>query len=369
MPLLTTARGRQGRPRASEYVLHVVTSTQRRGAELVAWSIVERLAGRHQLVALASGLTDRVLPLRALGPSPLHPHTLRQLRRLASRASVVVGHGSRTLPASVLALAGLPTPLVYVNIGDPAYWADTRLRRARLRLLYRRVDKVAALTEGAAAVLRRDFDVPSGRLHVIGTGRSLADFPFADGAAREGARRVLGLEESARVVAYVGALSPEKRLDVLVEAVAQLDEATLVVAGDGPVRAVLADHAKARLGRRAVLLGVRNDPARVLAAADVVALTSATEGLPGVCIEAGLVGRPVVASDVGFLRDVVIDGSTGYLVPPGDVGATARALQQSITNGRALGAAARSNCAAKYDLDDVVRRWDRLLAGFVGGAE
>jgi glycosyltransferase involved in cell wall biosynthesis len=348
-------------PEVDDPVLHVVTSTQRRGAELVAWTLVSRLGGEHRLVALAPAETGNVLPIQALGTSSLHPRTLLRLRRLASQSSVVVAHGSRALPAAVAALTGTAGRLVYVNIGDPSYWGRGRLRRFRLRQLYRRVDVVASLTEGAAAVLQRDFGVPSTKLRVIGSGRALGDFPAADGRDREAARRELGLPSTTPVVAYVGALSPEKRVDVLVDAVRKVPSATLIVAGDGPLRADLESLADRKLGTRSVFLGVRDDPARVMAAADVVALTSDTEGLPGVCIEAGLVGRPVVASDVGFVRDIVLDGTTGYVVPRNDPDATARALHEAIVRTDLLGAAARSHCVARYDLEEVVRRWDQLL--------
>jgi glycosyltransferase involved in cell wall biosynthesis len=345
-----------------EPVLHVVTSTQRRGAELVAWTLVSRLSGDHRLVALAPARTGKVLPIRALGPSSLHPVTLLRLRRLAARSPVVVAHGSRALPAAVAALSGMDGRLVYVNIGDPAYWGRGRLRRLRLRRLYRRVDVVASLTEGAAVMLQRDFHVPSAKLRVMGSGRALSDFPAADGQDKGAARRELGLSSATPVVAYVGALSPEKRVDVLIDAVCRVPGATLVVAGDGPLRADLETAARGELGTRSVFLGVRDDPARVMAAADVVALTSDTEGLPGVCIEAGLVGRPVVATDVGFVRDIVRDGVTGYVVPRDDPDTTARALQDAVVRTDLLGAAARSHCVARYDLDIIVRRWDQLLA-------
>lgn len=355
-----------GRHGPTSGVLHVITSTQRRGAELVAWTVAPRLAGTHRLVALSAAATAPVLDVPALGPSALHPTTLRNLRRRAARAAVVVAHGSRTLPAAALALAGTRRPLVYVNIGDPRYWAGSGARKARMRLLYRRADRVAVLGDTAGDVLVADYGVQPSAVRVVGQGRDLADFPVVDPAARAAARRRWQLDPDVPVVAFLGALSSEKRVDVLIDAVALLPPPTiLLLAGDGPLRPTLEERAGRALGSRARFVGTVADPVGLLAAADVLALTSDTEGLPGVCIEAGLLGLPVVATDVGFVADIVEPGVSGYLVGPGDPAGTAAALLDALAQRDRLGAAGRHRCAADYSLDTVVRRWDGLLAELV----
>lgn len=347
-------------------VLHVLTSNQRRGAESFAFALAGALAERgHRTrpVALADCGASVTLPVPVLGRRARSPQTIARLRRQMTGADVVIAHGSTTLSACVLAGLGRETPLVYVNIGDPGHWSDTPGRRARTRWLLSRTSAVAARSERSAEKLQEILHVPAHRIRVIGNGRSAAQFPRADAAARSRARAELGVDPDARVVAYVGALSPEKRVDVVIRALGELPGYSLMLAGDGPVRAELEALAHRVAARRVVFLGNVDRPATVLAAADVIALTSDSEGLPGVLIEAGLVGRPVVATDVGFVSDIVVDGETGYLVPAGDPAATAAAIDRAYRERASLGDAGHTRCATHFDLAGVVDRWEHLLIG------
>ena len=115
-------------------VLHVVTRAQRRGAEASALELAQRLRQVGyvaDVVALAPAAEGSTLPVDVLGSTTLGPGTLRHLRTRVGRADVVIAHGSRTMPAVVLASAGLGSRLIYQNIGDPGYWAATPARRWR----------------------------------------------------------------------------------------------------------------------------------------------------------------------------------------------------------------------------------------------
>src|SRR5262249_6012690 len=103
------------------------------------------------------------------------------------------------------------------------------------------------------------------------------------------------------------------------------------------------------------------DPGPVFHAADVVVLTSRTEGLPAVLVEAGLCGVPVVATDVGFVRDVVVDGHTGVVVPFGDRAAIDTGIRRALEEGDRMGPAARARCEAHFSLATVGDVWNRLL--------
>lgn len=113
-------------------------------------------------------------------------------------------------------------------------------------------------------------------------------------------------------------------------------------------------------------LGRHEDVVPLLWAADAMVLTSSSEGVPGVLIEAGLCGLPVVASDVGFVRDVVVPGETGYVVPPEDVDGFAAALERAVRERLALGGAARRHCVERFDLERVVDEWERLIRAVLG---
>jgi glycosyltransferase involved in cell wall biosynthesis len=104
-----------------------------------------------------------------------------------------------------------------------------------------------------------------------------------------------------------------------------------------------------------------------LAAADVVVVSSDTEGQPRVAVEAGLSGLPVVATRVGGLDEIIEDGSTGLLVPPGAVSELAGAMKAALAARQRMGAAARKLCAARFDLSSVAMEWSRLLRSVVSG--
>src|SRR5690606_22010514 len=93
----------------------------------------------------------------------------------------------------------------------------------------------------------------------------------------------------------------------------------------------------------------------------VMALSSDSEGVPGVVIEAGLSGLPVVATDVGWVRDVVVDGKTGLLVGPGRSDLLAAALRDALERRAVLGEAARKRCLAEFEMDRVARLWQGLI--------
>ncbi len=134
------------------------------------------------------------------------------------------------------------------------------------------------------------------------------------------------------------------------------------MAGAGPDRAALEAQAAATAPGRVRFLGSVADVRSVYAAADVVLLTSRTEGLPGVLIEAGLMGLPVIASDVGFIRDIVLDGRTGYVVSSESPSAEWTGRIRSALADPYLGRRARDRCLSEFEMGVVVQRWLALLS-------
>ena len=291
------------------------------------------------------------LPIEALPGGRWSPRGLLALRRLARVADVCVAHGSISLPAIALARVTGGAPFVYRGIGEPLYWSSTRSRLLRTRAFLGRAAAVTAVWSGTARVLVERFGVPAERVHVIPRGVDAARFPVTTAARRAEARAALGVD--GLVVALVGALSPEKRVDRAVEVVGRVPEATLLVAGDGPVEVPESTQVR-RLGSLA-------DVGPVLAAADVLLLTSDTEGIPGVVIEAAFTGLPTIATRVGGITDVVDDGRTGFLFEPGDVSGMADAVRRTAAARDSLGAAAREHCLATFELSVIADRWASLL--------
>jgi glycosyltransferase involved in cell wall biosynthesis len=152
---------------------------------------------------------------------------------------------------------------------------------------------------------------------------------FAARLSPSDARERLGLPD-VPTVGIVGRLVPIKNHVLFLEAAAlvarERPNVSFVVAGDGELRTLLDAEAAQRLGNRIRFVGWIEDLTALYAALDVVVLTSLNEGTPVALIEAAAAGRPVVATDVGGVADVVVEGETGFLAPSGD----ARAVAQEI---------------------------------------
>jgi glycosyltransferase involved in cell wall biosynthesis len=339
-------------------ILQVITDTDRRGAQTFAVELGPRLvAYGHEVrtVALVSGASGG-LGTPALGAKEFGPSTLRRLRDEMGQVEATIAHGSSTLLACALAGLGRGRPFVYRQISDPLYWAPTTARRLRVRLSYRRARHVVALTSEAADVLDRSFGVRRQRITVIPNGVDERRYRPTSATAAEAARRTLNLKPADFVIAFVGAVAAEKGIDDLVASLP--DGARLIVVGDGPLRISVSQDPRVHA------IGVINDLASIYAAADVVALPSWTEQQPAVVLEAGLCGRPIVATAVGDLPAMVIEGKTGRLVPPHDRAALHAALcdiQADAVLRARLGAAAAEHVREHYSLTAVAEHWSQML--------
>lgn len=342
-------------------VLHVVASTRRRGAEVFAVDLSAALAERGfpgRLISLTGG---GPLPVDVVGRGRFHLSTLLRLRREIVASSVVVAHGSSTLLATALAAGRSSIPFVYRNIGDPDHWVDTRLRSARVGILLRRAAGIVALWPGARARLIERHRLQPDLVSVVPNGVRSAGFDLIASSERTAARARFGVPEEAPVVAFIGSLTEEKAPHLAIRSTSRIPNAQLLIAGDGPLRADLERAADCSMPGRVTFLSTLEDVRPVLAAADVLALTSTTEGLPAVLVEAGLCGIPVVATRVGGIPEIVEDGVTGVVVEPGDERAVAAGMETAIASKEVMGQAAHHRCSARFRLDVVADEWASTL--------
>jgi glycosyltransferase involved in cell wall biosynthesis len=189
-------------------------------------------------------------------------------------------------------------------------------------------------------------------------------------------RRELGLSSRTPLIGVVAQMRRQKALDVMLDAQAELltriPEAHLVIAGDGACRPELERQIE-RLGisERVHLLGVRRDIDRILAAVDVAAMSSDWEGVPLFLLECMAAEVPVVATAVGGIPEIIVDGETGLLVPPRDPSALARALERILTDRQLAHRLATSYAARteEFAIDTVARRFADLYEELVAEAE
>ena len=218
------------------------------------------------------------------------------------------------------------------------------------RLAAQAADAVVVPSPSAATVARDWAGVPGDRVVVIPNAVDPADWPAA---------------ASSTDVAFLGRLDPIKDVPTLVAAMARLPDMNLHVYGDGPdrprIERSIADH---HVADRVTLHGAVDRPQAALARAGVLVLPSLAEGFGLVLIEAMAAGVPVVATDVPGVRDVVRDGVTGLLVPPGDPAALAAAvarLSADPTLRHRLTTAARADVRDRFTWAAVLPAYRRLL--------
>lgn len=232
------------------------------------------------------------------------------------------------------------------------------------------VDRVIAVSELQRATYER-IGVPAELLRTVPNGIR----PRGPGPGRAAARRALGLDDGQPVVLAVGRFLAQKGHRYLVAAVPELlrrfPDVAVVLVGDGVLREQLvrqvtelgvADHVH--------LTGFRSDARMLLDAADVFALPSRQEAMPLAALEAMEAGRPVVATRVSGSAEVVVDGETGLLVPPGDSAALAHALGELLADperGRRYGTAGRERFLAHYTSTRMAQQtldvYEELLTG------
>jgi glycosyltransferase involved in cell wall biosynthesis len=180
-------------------------------------------------------------------------------------------------------------------------------------------------------------------------------------------RKELGVEGF--VWLAVGRFDPPKDYPSMLQAFARVvhkhSNTILLIAGDGPLRKTMENLAR-ELGieKRTKFLGIRRDIPQLMNAADAYVMSSSWEGMPNVLLEASATGLPIVATDVGGNREIVLDGVTGFLVPPRNPEALARAMLRimdlSDEERKEMGKRARKHIEVKFNLDRVVDLWEIL---------
>lgn len=291
------------------------------------------------------------------------------VRRLARRvrdsgADILHTHDYRTNVLGGLAARRVDRSMAWVATVHLHTTTSRRLRlyRALDLFLLRLADRVVTVSrEQRRLLLRRGVD--RRRLVLI---PNVIDAPAFAAAAEDPAatRSQLGLPASVPVVTLVGRLTAQKGVDSFLDAahviLGRQPETAFLVVGNGPGRPLLEAQAEALgLDGAVHFLGYRNDVAPILAASDIVVVPSRAEGLPLVLLEALAVGRPIVASTVGGIPDLLHHGETGLLVPPDAPQAVAESVLQLLADptwAQELGDAGRRQVSQCCTPDRAARR-------------
>jgi glycosyltransferase involved in cell wall biosynthesis len=331
--VLTTSYPRGPGDVAGLFVADQVGHLRERGVEV---EVVSPANFRHYGIAYGSGVAGnlRRRPYLALALPLMLGGFARAARRAAVGVDLVHAHW---LPAGAIAMTTGKPFVVQV------WGTDVELAR-RVPWLARRVLRRARLVIAPSRALAEEAEQLGAReVRTIASG---VDLPAS-----------VGQEADPPEILYAGRLSPEKGVR---ELVAAADGMPLVVVGDGPLR----DEVPGALG-----FVPHEELERLYGRAAVVACPSRREGFGVVCAEAMAHGRPVVAGDVGGLRDLVVHEETGLLVPPQDAAALRAALERLLADEglrRQMGEAGRARIAEHFTwkrfADETLRAYQDALA-------
>ena len=265
-----------------------------------------------------------------LGRSRWDPRALADVLRLIRRERSMIVHAAGQkgilVGRTAARIAGCK---VLIHLHD--LYRPHPAVRALLRATASWTDLALAVSHAVASHAVTEYGLSEDRVQVLYNGIDPAAFVAADPDAGRRWRSLHGIGEAEPVIGIIGRIVPLKGHARLIaqmpRILARFSNARLVIVGDGPLRQDLERQTR-ELGLEAAVrfVGQQDDMASVLAACDVVAVPSDHEGVSFVALEAMAAGKPVVASNVGGLREALAGGECGILVDPGDEAALGDAI-------------------------------------------
>lgn len=297
-----------------------------------------QLAAWGHEVRVFSPRLDPDEPFTALGiraettgqTEKISPSSIHQLRRELARTTydIVFATSSRTIPTAAFACIGFATRLI-------VYRGTTRGLKRRdptsfLTVLHPRVDAVVTVSEAVSEAVRRKLYKNRDKVVSIFKGHNIDWYTDTPADLAE-----FGIPPDAVVAIAVARFRPSKGLRYLIEAcdaLADIEQFHLLIVGSGadeePYTSLVNRSAMAT---RIHVTGRREDALKLTAAADLLVQASVDgEGLPRSIVEALAFGKPIVSTTAGGAKEVLEEGKTGYLIPPGDSGAIACSVRRLV---------------------------------------
>ena len=357
--------------------MFLITSMPVGGAETLLVNLVRRLdrqkvvpqiACMKEMGPLGESLRDEVPIHSELISHKFDVAVVNRLRRLLIRQQI--------------------DAVITVGAGDKMFWGRLAARRAKLpvilsalhstgwpdgvgrmnRMLTRITDGFIAVAKPHGEFLVEFEGFPRDKVFVIPNGIDTDRF-VRDEVARNRLRGEWGIPNTASVISIVAALRPEKNHPLFLEAarlvVDRQPETKFLIVGDGPEREGIQKRiSDLELQESVLMLGARSDIPEILSASDGFALTSKNEASPVSILEAMACGLPVVAPDVGSIRESVLEGETGWLYQRGTPETVAdRWLQlvEHATDRQRMGARAREHVIECGSLEVMTRGYESLI--------
>lgn len=345
-------------------LMHLAEGLARRGYEQRVYDLSGDTDAAHAASLRAAGVDVRVIGRRALATGPgvyrlwselraFRPHALLTMLEYADQLGRVLGRaaGVPCVVSEELTLARFRHP--HIRFCDRFTSRLAHCITFNSTESQRQAEAMGWLRPGQGVYIPNGVDMP------------------APSAPREELRQRLGFTDkvAGRIAGMAGRLVDYKRFDVLLDALALLapryGDLHVAIAGDGPLRPQLEQHAEALgVAGRVRFCGQLRHMADFWASMDMAVHASALEGMPNAVMEAMFTGLPVVATSVGGTPDIVQDGKTGLLVPPGHARVLADAMQQLLDapqRAAGMGHAAAQRMRTEFSPAVMVDAHDKLL--------
>jgi len=352
---------------AETQLVHLATRLKARGWDVRVVSLTPPRAYVQELEA--AGVPVISLGIKGKLPDPRPAFRLARMIR-TWRPEVVHSHMVHANLVARLVRLLAPVPVLICtahSIDEKGRRGSGRLRKMAYRLTDPFCDLTTQVSRAGLERYVRIRAVPRHKIRYLPNGIDTERFR-PDPELRARLRQELRLETAFAWLAagrFVVSKDYANMLQAFSRVAPERNEGCLVIAGDGPLRPSM-EQLASDLGvtERVKFLGTRRDIPALMNAADAYVISSAWEGMPMVLLEAAASGLPIVATDVGGNSEVVIDGKTGFLVPPKDPDALAQAMLRLMglppEERRRMGAVARQHIEANYSLDRVVDQWEAL---------
>lgn len=319
---------------------------------------------------LSQGVETHVIPIHGMFDWKWGRQFYKFLK--SNRVRLVHAHEftANTYGALVARLAGVP---VVATIHGKSYFVDQLKRRLAYRATCRMATTVV-VSEDLKRFVCMSLGISPRLLQVVYNG--VPETELSSEASTTTLREELSIPTDHRIVGVIGSLYPVKGHTYLLQAIPDIVKAkgntTFVLIGRGELEAQLRKQANdLGVDRHVRILGFRDDVPRLLRLIDVFVLPSLSEGLSVAILEAMAAGKPVVATQVGGNAELIVDGETGYLVPPMNPSALAAhilALLGDDSLRHRLGDAGRRRVAEAFSLQQMVKSYEQLYDRCIANA-
>ena len=371
-------------------LLFVIDNLQFGGGERVFAQIINRLPQEQYKIFLASYPNEEFL--RAIHGTSLHYFSTDFSSRLnlflipslakiirENEIRIVHGQGARAEFYARLASRLAGTSKYISTIAMPVEGFDVAPVRKRIYRFFDRisetfVDRFLVVSDALRQAMIEGHGIPAEKVIRIYNGVEIGHFsPQKRNEARKRIRQEFSVGENTLLVGAIGRLVWQKGFEYLVQAIPMVlnkfPKAQVLIVGEGPIKHHLeALSHKLKIGRHLIFAGFRKDIKQILSAIDMLVIPSVLEGFPIITLEGMAMTKPIIATNIDGIKEQIIDGKTGILIPHKDPSAIAEAIlklskdEQCAQN---IGWEARKRVEKEFSLEKMVNTTEQIYQSLI----